>query len=213
MKKIIPLCICVLFSLNCLAQYTVGLKAGYTHAQEDYGLTILPVDARRHIHSFNIYGMFYKQLSKTFSLGIEPGYIQRGAFCFPGWDTGGGLFVNDTKWFLHYIDVPIRLKAQLPIIKDKLWIHTKVGAGAACLVGKQASILSGESWSEREKITNVNFHQFDYSANGAIGFEFPFKSGRILIESDYVVSFRDATDLATSMNRNWNVDIGYLISF
>ena len=75
------------------AQWIVGLKSGLAKSWEEYGSVNLPEDAAIHVHGLQIAGLAYYQFSSTVWLGIEPGYVERGAACKPGFV----IFNGDTR--------------------------------------------------------------------------------------------------------------------
>jgi hypothetical protein len=91
-------------NLHLTSQSYIGMKGGFTNAWPDYGDAILPENAQTSVNGFNFTLMYYHSISKHFQIGLEPGYTQRGAACFPGWQP---LFLGDTKVNLNYAELPV----------------------------------------------------------------------------------------------------------
>mgnify|MGYP006109898727 CR=1 FL=1 len=93
----------LLYAAQSNAQISVGLKSGYTRTWQNYGDVVFPEGAKTHIHGFHVTATTYLNINRYIEVGIKPGFIRRGAACFPGWNVGINLntvFPGDTKFIL-----------------------------------------------------------------------------------------------------------------
>ena len=213
---IITMALFLVSGLN--AQVTVGLKSGYTRAWQNYGDVVLPDDAETHVHAYNVSGLLYVPLYTHFKIGIEPGYIQRGAACVPGWNQISPVFEGDTKFFLNYVELPVMVAVNYPFLNNRLSVFGKAGYG-----------ISGISTAIREDFPNVTddiptrtriemgknsiLNRFDHGMYSGIGLGYNFGTNhQFFIESNYYYGLRDAERFNASKNRGVNIDIGYSFS-
>jgi len=198
------------FSLShTYAQYTLGLKGGYTYAWPEYGPDAgLPEGAQTDVRGMNISVMAYYSLGKYLSLGIEPGFVERGASCIPGF----GAFVDDTKFFLDYVEAPLMLSGQLPLLKQKLTLFGKVGYGAALLArGIQEVTPFNDEPVTRSKIPlgkTSRLNRWDHGTYGAVGIGVNMGKTQLFLESQYFRGMRDADRNNISKNRSITVNFG-----
>ena len=198
------------------AQITVGIKSGYTRAWEKYDVEV-PEDAEIHVKGFNIAALAYLKLNNFLSIGIEPGYVERGAACIPGWD--GGIdpgFDGDTELFLKYAELPFMLQGNLPLFKGKLEAFGKAGYGLAYMTAayERTVDLDGINPPVRNKLdlsNNVRLNRFDHGFHGTVGMGYKLGNGQIFIETAYFGSFSHADRANFSRNRNLNFNLGYTI--
>tara|TARA_R110001592_G_scaffold40359_3_gene132592 strand:+ start:4073 stop:4741 length:669 start_codon:yes stop_codon:yes gene_type:complete len=195
------------------AQITVGLKTGYTQAWEDYGDVNLPDDAIIHVNRFNVTTMGYYRLTPHFSLGIEPGFVKRGAACVPGWwgDTPG--FSGDTQLTLNYVEMPLMLAANVPFWSQKLEFKAKLGYGLAYMVSANEKRVDLETNEELFKgkvdFDRRNLNRWDNGVYLGIGFGYQIGKGSLLLESTYFRSPKNADESNASKNRSVNINLGY----
>ena len=195
------------------AQISVGLKAGYTTAWEYYN-SDLPDDAQIDVNGFNVSAMAYKPLGKHLAIGIEPGFVKRGAACIPGWEP---IFASDTKFILNYLEAPAMLSGKLPLFKGKLEALGKVGYGVSWLATAfaETTFFLPETPVTRDQIVlrkGSLLNRVDHGAYAGLGIAVPFGPGKVLLESDFYLGLRDAERFNTSQNRSVDLSLGYVIS-
>lgn len=214
-KSIIAL-VFIMGAFQANAQITVGLKTGYTRAWEKYDVEV-PEDADIHVKGFNIAAMAYLRLNSFLSIGIEPGYVERGAACIPGWNVGiDPGFNGDTELFLKYSELPLMLQGNLPLFKGKLEAFGKAGYGLAYMTAayERTVDLDGVNPPVRNKIDlsiSPRLNRLDHGFHGTLGLEYQLGVGQIFIETAYYSSVRDADRQNFSKNRNLNFNLGYTI--
>ncbi|WNJ20202.1 hypothetical protein [Pontibacter sp. G13] len=209
MNKLTNLLLLLLIAIPMagMAQLKLGIQGGYTQAWEYYGDVDLPDDAVIHINRYHVTGTVYWQISDRFSVGIEPGYVQRGAACVPGWMP---IFDGDTKFFFHFASAPVMTNFTFPIFKDRLNLNLKAGYGASFLVGAYREVIDFNSDEPPVRTTmpvqNSGFlRAWDHGAYGGASLEIPM--GRVSLVSgvDYYHGMVDTDRFNTSKNRNVNI--------
>ena len=216
-QKLTLITVFIIFTFQLSAQVSIGLKTGYTRAWEKYDVEV-PEDARIHVRGFNVAGMIYFKLNDFLSLGIEPGYVERGAACIPGWDGGfpDPTFRGDTELFLKYAELPVLIQGHLPVLNGKLEVFGKAGYGLAYMTTafEKTTDLDGIVPPVRTKLdlsTDNRLNRLDHGFHGTIGLSKGLGAGRIFIETAYYSSVRDADRNNFSRNRNLNFNLGYFI--
>lgn len=193
------------------AQISIGVKSGYTRAWQSYGDVSLPDDAEIHVEGFHVSLISNYQLNKYFRIGMEPGYIERGAACIPGWN-GRSSFVGDTKLLLKYIEIPIMFSGVLPLFNEKIEVFAKTGFGLSFMVkGTQEETIFGSDIPPvRTDIDFENMNRLDNGIYGGLGITYNFGKNSLFLEYENYWSLRDADKNNTSKNRSYDVSIGYL---
>lgn len=209
----------ILFTFSLDAQLSIGLKAGYSNAWEEYGDIDLPADAEIDVRGFYISALAYYKLSKHISIGIEPGYVQRGAACVPGWLE----FTMDTQFKLNYLELPVFVRADKSFLNDKFVLFAKVGFGGSYLQRGTEVIettiigLIPETVVERNKIDfkgeYASLNQFDYGLYGAFGLAYNIGNNQLFVEGTYYNALIDFDNENTSKNRSIQIGLGVMRSF
>lgn len=198
-----------------MAQFSIGIKGGASNAWEYYGDVDLPDGAEIDVNGFYISILSYYRFSKHISIGIEPGYVQRGAACVPGWNP----FVGDTKFMLNYIEAPLFLKANTTLFKDKISLFGKLGMGGSYLQSGIEIIESAfpEIPDLRTKIDYEgrfeSLNAFDYGAYGGAGIGFNFGDTQLFLEGNYYHALMDFDSNNTSQNRSLQLGLGLIKTF
>ncbi len=195
------------------AQISVGIKGGYTTAWEFYN-TNLPEGADISVDGFNVSAMIYKPLGKHLQIGIEPGYVQRGAACIPGWQP---IFAADTRLLLNYVEAPVMLSGKIPLLNGRMEIFGKVGYGFSRLVRayQQNTLTDWENPEPKSRIPLNGFNglnEWDHGVYTGAGIGMKAGPGKLTLEVNHYLGLRDATEGATSKNRSLNFNVGYSIS-
>jgi hypothetical protein len=206
---LIPLLLVLLLPANAHAQISLGVEGGFTRAWEYYNVP-LPEDAEIHVNGFNVHALAYVRLGKNLSVGIEPGFVQRGAACIPGFI---GPFIGDSKFLLDYIEAPVMLKGNLPLLGGAFEAFGKVGYGASWMVSRileiQPADIREEPW--REELLDSRVRKIDHGAYGSLGIGYNLGPGQFYIESDYYFGVPDVDLMNRSENRSLSMNVGYVI--
>ncbi len=211
--------ICLLITAQVSAQFSVGVKGGYTKAWEEYGDVGLPDDAEIDVSGFNISSLAYYKINNHLQVGIEPGFVQRGAACIPGWNVGPDpIFNADTKILLNYVEAPIMVAGNLGFFQNKLELFGKIGYGATYLssgYSEQIQQLTGVDdpvlRAPLDLSDSSNMNRWDHGAYAGMGLGYNLGRHQVFIESDFYMAMKDAERFNTSKNRSVDFSIGYLI--
>ena len=156
----------------------------------------------------------YFELNKTFSVGIEPGYAQRGAACVPGII----IFHNDATVYLNYLELPLMISAKFPMFNNKFEVLGKAGYGISkVLNGYEEYRDTGFEAPEKYPIdfTNpfgINVYKWDNGIYGGLGFGYNLGANQLFMESTYYIGMKDVDKYATSKNRSIHFGLGYMIN-
>lgn len=196
------------------AQVSIGLRTGYTKAWQNYGDTPLPDNARVHVNGFHVTGMAYLNLSKHLRIGVEPGFVQRGAACEPGFI----IFEADTKLHLNYLDIPLMFSGSLPFLADRFSLYGKLGYGPSMLLSafelKEDLFGDGPLPSKTKRpIGNAvdSVRRWDHGLYSSIGLSYTFGQHQLILETKGHAGLRNVEMENTSLNRSLKLSLGYMI--
>lgn len=208
---------CLIFFLFCStqlkAQLTIGIKGGYSNAWEDYGDVNLPDDAEIDVKGFYISLLSYYKINKHLAIGLEPGYVQRGAACRPGWEP---VFAGDTKFVLNYLELPVMIRGNFSLLKEKIEIFGKIGYGASMLQKGTEVVTSFAPINPSTIETEIDFegkfsalNKYDHGAYAGFGFGFNLGKNQLFVEANYYHASIDFDDNNTSLNRSLQFGVGF----
>lgn len=204
---IIALFLCI--SIQSFAQITLGVKTSHVKAWEEYGEVGLPDDARIHINSVKVAATLYKTLSNVIEVGIEPGLVQRGAACEPGFI----IFNEDTKLMLNYLELPVLAKFNLKSKNQKIALFCKIGGSASYALTAYREIMETESRPfSRTKLEFGEFgamQRLDYGVFGGLGISYKLGPGAITLESNFYYGLPNVEPNNRSQNRSLEFGLGY----
>lgn len=201
-----------LLTLQATAQFSLGVKAGYLRAWQEYGDVDLPEDAEIHVNGYQISALAYFRISNYLEVGVEPGFVKRGAACVPGFTS----FDSDTRFLLNYAELPMMVSAKLPFSKNRFEVYGKTGFGASVVIRgiQEEIILSSDAPPERTQMefgSSSRFNRWDYGLYGSLGFAVHAGSHKFFLESSFYNGFRNFDQFNTSKNRSLFVGLGYLM--
>ncbi|MEM9987096.1 MAG: hypothetical protein AAF804_18535 [Bacteroidota bacterium] len=191
------------------AQWSLGLRSGYVRAWQDYGDFVPPEDAQIHVHRWRINAQIYRQLSPYISVGVEPGWVQRGAACLPGFLVP---FPGDLRLNVRYLELPLMLRAQWPI--GPLSIRGQVGYSTSVAVQatSQRVSLTGETPDDPPvpmQIGRLGVRRWDPGLYGSLGLAWRHGRQELSLTSHYYHGLRHAVAIEESQNRGLSVEFGY----
>jgi len=207
--KYLVLLLCGIFlSHISQAQISIGLKGGYTNAWEDYGDIGLPENAEIDINTLNVYLLTSFELNKYIDFAIEPGFIQRGAACVPGWQP---IFEGDTKFYLSYVDLPVFVQGNLPLFNEKIDLFGRLGYGLAYMVKavREEVDFNSDEPAPRFDMDFSLFNRLDHGVHAAAGAAYNFGNQQLFVESAFYRGMLDAEINNVSKNNNININLGY----
>lgn len=211
--KLILSAIILFTSTQAYSQITVGFKTAFVKAWEEYGDVGLPDDANIHINSIKVSALIYKPIGNFMELGIEPGYVQRGAACEPGFI----IFQQDTKLEINYLELPVMAKFNLKTKNQKFSLFSKIGGSASMAFSAYREVmeipdLQPFSRTKLELNDNDALSRWDYGLYGGLGMEVAIGPGRLLMEGNYYYGIPNVDSFNRSQNRSVEISVGYLIS-
>lgn len=217
MKYSLSLLLFLLFSAGLCAQLSVGLKVQHGEAWQNYGdeIAINGFDQRITHYGASIEAFY--AFSPALSIGIAPGYMRRGAACEPGFISGNiFLPIQDATIYANYLQLPVLLKANLPLT-SRFSLYGQAGAGFGYLLNGHRDVVffsSSNISPERQELdfeTENTLNRFDFGAQAGLGFAYQLGRSSIQLSADYYHGFLDMTDTNTSENRSWSIGLGYAI--
>ena len=202
------LLVVLLLPNNTKAQLSLGIEGGFSRAWEYYNVS-LPDDAQIHVNGINAHALAYIPLGKNLSIGVEPGFIQRGAACVPGFTDP---FIGDSKFLLDYIEVPVMLRGNLPLFGSAFEAFGKIGYGASWMVsGTLETELIGDEEEPAREPLGERVRKLDHGAYGSFGIGYKLGRGQLYLESDYYFGVPNVDLRSRSENRSLSMNVGYLI--
>lgn len=214
LKQLFTICFCIM-TLHASAQFSIGFRSGYTESWEEYGDVDLPDDADIKVEGYQVSLLAYLQLNKNFSVGVEPGFVKRGAACIPGF----GIFQGDTKLLLDYVELPLLCKAKYPVFNNRIDLFAKLGYGASMittayseetLIGTETPIVNKTKLDLSDD--NSLIKKWDHGVYSGIGVGINFGRHQILFETSFYHGMIDVERLNTSKNRSVHCGLGYMIN-
>jgi hypothetical protein len=204
------------FGLSVLhghTQLSLGIKTGYVKAWEHYGDIGLPDDAKIHINGFQVSGIIDLPISPIVSLRMEPGYIRRGAACYPGYVSS----IRDTRFRFNYVELPVMLAIHHRFGSSRFGVTGKAGYGASYIVrGTQESVflLIDESSSIKVNFKDEDWiNRWDHGLYAGIGASYFLGANQLTAEIMHYHGLSDVDENNTTKNRTLQYSLGYLVSF
>ncbi len=208
----------VIMAFSAKAQFSIGVKGGYTRAWEDYGenRVLLPEDAKIHVHRFNLSLSVYRQLGKHWQIGLEPGYAGRGAACVPGWEfyQPVPVFRGDTRFRLNYLEMPLMFRFEQSFGGGKVYAFASAGYGFSYLISGFREVVDLDTGA---KVSTVDIAEeltrWEHGPYGSLGFGFPVKEHiRCFLAATYYRGLVNVDPFNPSQARALNVDLGFAFS-
>lgn len=207
----------VVCGVQLSSQISVGLRGGYTQAWPDYGDTELPEDAETDVEGYNFSFVIYRKLSPTISIGVEPGIVQRGAACFPGWQP---IFLGDTKVNVSMLEFPLLVRKAISIPKTKISFAGKIGYGLSYAVSGKETITPLEP--NPQPITSeldlndpeLIIKRWDHGLYSGleVGYQITQKHS-IVAESNFYLGMQNIDKINHTKNRSLGFSLGYVYTF
>ncbi|MGK0317767.1 MAG: hypothetical protein ACI86M_004013 [Saprospiraceae bacterium] len=197
----------------CFSQFFIGAKAGYTSSWPDYGDIELPEDAQTDINGYNINVILNYSITKKISVGLEPGYVNRGAACLPGWSP---VWEGDSELLINYIELPLLLKYKWKLT-NKLSLNINAGYGASYLVSAYRSVRN--SVDEPAMVTQLDVSdvwdsstkRLDHGLYLGSGFSYELGIGSIVSDIRYYQGVPNIERRNFMKNRSLSFSVGYMI--
>lgn len=199
-------------SIHTDAQFSLGLRGAYVKSWMEYGDAAVPEGAIIHVKRFQVSALVDYRLSQHLSIGIEPGFTQRGAACFPGWID----FLGDTKLLLNYFELPVVAKVSVPILNNKFEVYGKGGIGISKVITAYRHInkpsSGGPPENRRLDMKSPALRKWDEGVYGGFGIARKFNNHQLFLDVNYYHGFKDIDPVNTSKNRSLQYGLGYIMN-
>ena len=196
-------------------QITFGVKGGYTNSWPGYGDIELPADAQTHISGHNLSAFLSVPIFENYGITFNPGYVKRGAACFPGWQP---VFAGDSKVLLNYFELPLLIEKQFSLGSTNVELVSGLGYGLSIL--SSASVHQDQVFQNGintivspisiGKNSNDIFNRIDHGLylNLKVIYNL-FTNHFIFIDSSYYHGLKDYDKENVSKNRSLNINFGF----
>ena len=204
----------ILIQTISFSQISIGAKAGYTTSWPDYGEIELPADAQTDINGYNINVILQYSITKNISIGLEPGYVNRGAACMPGWSP---RWAGDTELLINYVELPLLVNYKWKLT-NRLSLNTSAGYGVSYLVS--AYRRTQNDIDEPATVTQLDISdiwdsstkRLDHGLYLGTGFSYGLGIGSIVSEVSYYKGMPNIDRRNFMKNRSLSFSLGYKIN-
>ena len=204
-------------SINAHAQFSFGIKGSYHNAWQEYGDDFGGNGTDLKIKGFSTSLMAYYSMGKYVEIGIEPGYIRRGAACEPGFFLNNPYLTGDATLYANYLTTPFLIKAKKSLFKGCMEIFVKGGGSPSYLVDGYRQLDLEWGPDEDTQIQDINFDEepnlrrWNWGLNGGAGIGIRLGLGALQLSYELYHSLMDMNEELTSKNRNAGWAMGYVI--
>jgi hypothetical protein len=203
-----------LFATSLSAQITLGANVFYNSAWQEYSEDLLISRQQVYIHNVGASATVEYAIDQHLSLVVAPGFVQRGAACFPGFQLPIG---GDEVTFVgNYIEMPVMVQGHLNAWQNRLQFFVQAGAGYSYMISgyREFSFENPEAPAQRNRLVfdeepNVNRFDFGYYGGGGIGVK--AGPGYLTAEFRYYHGMPDVDDFQVSKNRAMSYGVGYRV--
>ncbi len=197
------------------AQVSIGVNFFYNEAWQQYDESLLILRENVYIHNVGASATVDYAIDQHFSLVVEPGFVQRGAACFPGFvlPIGG----NEVTFVGNYVEMPVMVQGHLHAWQNKLRFFLQAGAGYSYMLSgyRKFDFENPEAPSQRERVNfdqepNINRLDFGFYGGGGVGIK--AGPGYLTATCRYYHGMPDVDDFQVSKNRAVSYGVGYRIA-
>lgn len=203
----------LLLSASLSAQVSFGVNFLYNQAWQKYDESLNIDRGNVYIDKFGGSATVQYDFSPNFSIVAEPGFIQRGAACFPGFLPSG----NEVTFVGNYLEMPVLLKGRIFAAENQFQFFAFAGAGYSYMLSATRTIDFQDEGTpdQRNRINfdeepNVNRTDFGFYGGGGVGIL--MGPGYITATARYYHGMPNVDDFQESKNRALGFALGYLIS-
>lgn len=175
---------------------------------------LLPEDARIHLHRIHASVLLYHRLGRFVRIGVEPGYVGRGAACVPGFFIPPPIFPGDSRFVLNYLELPLIVQLEVPLVRKRLSVLTKAGYGASYMIGGKIQLIDLETGAVvSQSPAKASLNSWDHGLYGGMGFALDFAAHRVLLLAEYYNGFLHVDPSLPSQARSLNLSLGYVMNW
>ncbi len=204
----------ILGANTAFSQFSLGAKITANHNWQKYadGTNAANNDLSVWGMGASVSAMY--NLGSHFAVGIEPGLVQRGTKCEPGFVLP---YPGDAKLVCNFVDLPIMTSGSLKAWNGRLLFTGKIGGGVSRLVGgyREISSFNPEVPVDRNKLDireEPQLRRWEKGLQGGLSLGIKAGAGFVYLESRYYHGLTDANKNLLSKNRSMGYSIGYLVS-
>ncbi len=212
MKRLLILTVFLFTFLQINAQLAVGLQVQTGESWQYYGEATSFDGFDQRITHYGVSAQLYYPISDRLSVGLAPGFMRRGAACFPGF-VGGFQPVLDATIYANYVQLPLLAKFDLPL-SGRWVLSAEAGGGFSYLLNGHWDLLLDNIEGDQQR-RDIDFEQdsflnrYDFAAQANLGVGYQLGLGQLRLSAGYYHGFLDVNDNNTSENRAWSVNLGY----
>lgn len=204
-----------LFTISLSAQVSLGVKVFYNNGWQQYDESLLILRENVYIHNVGASATVEYAIDQHLSLVVEPGFVQRGAACFPGFvlPIGG----SEVTFVGNYIEMPVLLQGNLNAWQNRLQFFLQAGAGYSYLASayRKFDFQDPEADAQRERVNfdqepNINRLDFGYYGGGGVGVK--AGPGYLTATCRYYHGMPNVDDFQVSKNRAISYALGYRVA-
>ena len=194
------------------AQLSLGIQTQVGESWQYYGEEIDINGFDQRIDHYGVSAQLMYNLSPNLSIGVAPGYMRRGAACFPGF-IGELQPVQDATIYANYLQLPVLLRWNTPL-GGRWSTFAEAGAGFAYLLNGHWELLFFNLEGDRQK-RDIDFNQdsflnrYDFALQANLGMAYELGPGQVRLSGGYYHGMLDVNDNNTSENRAWSIQLGY----
>ena len=217
MKKLIRFSALLLLAFGpgrAFSQIVLGAKFTANHNWQKYAEGTNAANADLSVWGKGASVSALYQLDDHFAIGVEPGLVQRGTKCEPGFILP---YPGDAKLVCNFVDLPIVAEVSWKVWRDRLLFFGKIGGGMSRLVSgyREISSINPEVPVNRNDLVLDNEQQlrrWEKGLQGGVGLGVKAGPGYINFETRYYHGLTDANKFLTSKNRSLGYSLGYRIA-
>ena len=207
-------------SISAQAQFSFGIKAGYSQAWLSSSVDNFEIAK---LNGLSNTVVVYRRINKILELGVEPGLVKRGQAngwfpsycCLEFCDCFFPFTSSDHAISMNYIQLPLLVKAGLPLAKKKFSIAAKIGGGPSWMTSGtyQTEEFNENTFEFRPVTRRISFDGFEgmnrwdwgFYTGAGIGYPVPWGSINVEIEKYYGMSAINKYHEGRNRNMNYSI--------
>lgn len=217
MKKLIRFSALLLLAFGpgrAFSQIVLGAKFTANHNWQKYAEGTNAANADLSVWGMGASAYVLYQMNSHFAIGVEPGLVQRGTKCLPGYILP---YPGDAKIVCNFIEMPIVGEASWKVWQDRLLLFGRVGGGLSRAVGgyQEISSLNPEVPVRRSDLVIKDepwINKWEKGIQAGLGLGVKAGPGYISLETRYYQALNDFSERTESKNRSLGYSLGYRIA-
>ena len=225
-----------LLSFSVAGQWSFGIKGSYSRSNQDIPFEYLATDyqytkSSNKVEGYGLAVSLYYHLNKYWQIGVEPGVVKRGSgvysygayMLFDCGDFEGFSFeecsptpINETRVYAQYAQVPLLMKFNVALFKNRLSIFLK-GGGSVSWLSSAQNQTTNVYLDQPSVFQSVNLkeegvlNRWDLGVQMGSGINIKAGPGSVLLETTIYQGFKDFYNYRKSWTRSFEYSLGYQI--